>query len=229
MRVVFLGLAGAGKGTQAQTMAKHLAVPFVSSGDLFRDHQAKGTKMGLLAKGYMERGELVPDEVTIGMILERIGQKDARRGFVLDGFPRTLQQAQALDQVLGANSIDIAVYVKVDEEELVRRLSNRISCRRCGAPYQKDLLESQGVTRCPSCDGDLYQRPDDAPDVVRRRLQVQRPAIASLVKHYSSQSKLQEVNGQQSVEAVGRDILKVVSPPAQASRKSSIGKSASIG
>ena len=209
MRVVFLGLAGAGKGTQAKMVADHLHVPFVASGDLFRYHQAEGTELGLLAKGYMERGELVPDEVTIKMILERIGQEDARDGFVLDGFPRTLQQAKALDQALADSGIDRTLYIKVGEEELVRRLSGRISCRQCGTPYQKEVLDSQGVTQCPSCGGELYQRPDDEPELVRRRLQVQRPEIINLVDHYTSQGTLIEIEGEQSVEAVAEETLRV--------------------
>ena len=208
MRVVFLGLAGAGKGTQAMMVAERLHVPFVASGDLFRYHQAEGTELGILAKGYMELGELVPDEVTIKMILDRIGQEDAREGFVLDGFPRTLQQAEALDQALGANGIDRTLYIKVGEEELVRRLSGRVSCRQCGTPYQKEVMASQGLTRCPSCSGELYQRPDDEPELVRRRLQVQRPEIIRLVDHYTSQGKLIEIEGEQSVEAVAEDTLR---------------------
>ncbi len=184
---------------------------FVSSGDLFRYHQAEGTPLGLLAKGYMERGELVPDDVTINMILERIGQKDARNGFVLDGFPRTMQQAGALDKALKDGGIDAALYVKVREDELVRRLSDRVSCRQCGTPYQKTLLDSQGVTRCPSCGGELYQRPDDQPEVVRRRLQVQRLEIARLVDYYAGQGKLTEIEGEQSIEEVGREVWRALS------------------
>lgn len=210
MRIVFLGLAGAGKGTQAKMVAEHLGVPFVASGDLFRYHQANGTELGLLAKGYMERGELVPDQITIKMILERIGERDAHQGFVLDGFPRTLRQAQALEEALGKQGVAIALYIKVMEDELVRRLSNRISCRQCGSPYQKDKLDAQGVTRCPSCGGELYQRPDDDPQVVRRRLQVQQPEIARLVEHYSRQGKLTEVAGEQSMEAVAQEVLRAL-------------------
>ena len=219
MRIIFLGLAGAGKGTQAKGAAEHLGVAFVSSGDLFRYHQAEGTPLGLLAKGYMERGELVPDDVTITMILERINEKDARNGFVLDGFPRTLQQAGALDKALKDGGIDAALYVKVREEELVRRLSDRVSCRKCGTPYQKTLLDSQGVTRCPSCGGELYQRPDDQPEVVRRRLQVQRPEIAHLVEFYAGQGKLTEIEGEQGVEAVAKQIVRALSHHTSAAKK----------
>lgn len=192
-------------------VADRLGVPFVASGDLFRYHQAHGTELGLLAKTYMERGELVPDDVTIKMILERISQRDAREGFVLDGFPRTLQQAVALDRALQPGGISAALYVQVREEELVRRLSDRASCRQCGTPYQKSVLDAQGVTRCPSCGGELYQRDDDKPEVVRRRLQVQRPEIMRLVEHYAGQGKLTEIEGEQGIDAVAQDVEKAIS------------------
>ncbi|MBI4201247.1 MAG: adenylate kinase [Chloroflexi bacterium] len=215
MRIVLLGLAGAGKGTQGQALAQRLGVPFVASGDLFRSHQAQGTELGLLAKGHMERGELVPDEVTIRMILERIGEADCAGGFILDGFPRTLAQAEALDRALRNKRIDRAVYIRVGEEELVRRLSGRINCRRCGTPYQRDSLP-RGAVMCPNCGGELYQRPDDQPEVVRRRIRVQWPELSRLVEYYSNRSKLQEVNGEQSVELVRAAILKAIAQPAPA-------------
>ena len=211
MRIVFLGLTGAGKGTQAKRVAEQLDVPFVASGDLFRYHQAEGTELGILAKGYMERGDLVPDEVTIKMILERLSQSDAHEGFVLDGFPRTVQQAEALDQALGDNGINSSIYINVGEEELVRRLSGRVSCRKCGTPYQKDVLNSQGITVCPSCGGELYQRTDDEPQVVRHRLQVQTPEIIRLVEYYANQGKLVEIDGEQGVEAVAQEALRALS------------------
>ena len=209
MRIVLLGLAGAGKGTQAQILAQHLGVPYVSSGDLFRHHQFQGTELGLLAKGYMERGALVPDEVTTRMILERIEEEDCRDGFILDGFPRTLRQAQALDGALGGEPLDCAVYVKVDEDELVRRLSERVSCRECGAPYQRDLLDS--TMRCPACGGELYQREDDRPEVVRNRIQVQWPELTRLVDYYAGQKKLVEINGEQEVDEVAKEVLGAIS------------------
>lgn len=207
MRLIFLGLAGAGKGTQAQVLSEHLGVAFVSSGDMFRHHLSQNTELGKLAKGYMDKGELVPDDVTIRMVLDRINQKDCQKGFILDGFPRTLAQAQALDKALGNNSINKVMYIKVDEPELVRRLSSRISCRACGTPYQKELLPAN-ATRCPKCGGDLYQRADDQPEVVRKRLLVQWPEVTTLADYYGKQRKLAEVNGEQSVDRVGADLIK---------------------
>ncbi|MBI4202868.1 MAG: adenylate kinase [Chloroflexi bacterium] len=209
MRLVFLGLAGAGKGTQALVLSETLGLPFISSGDMFRYHLSQNTELGLLAKGYMDKGELVPDEVTIRMILDRIGQEDCRKGFILDGFPRTLAQAQALDAALDSGPVNRVLYIKVGEEELVRRLAGRISCRKCGTPYQLDLLPPN-ASECPRCGGELYQRADDQPDVVRRRIQVQWPEIHGLANYYAGQKKLVEINGEQSVEQVGADLLKTV-------------------
>ena len=217
MRIIFLGLAGAGKGTQAKVAAEHMGVAFVSSGDLFRFHQTEGTPLGLLAKSYMERGDLVPDDVAIRMILESIAHDSDGKGFVLDGFPRTLQQAGALDETLEGGGIDAVLYVKVREEELVRRLSDRVSCRRCGTPYQKEVTDAQSLTHCSSCGGELYQRPDDQPEIVRRRLQVQRPEITNLASYYTTQGKLTEIEGEQGVEAVAREVLKAISQYASAS------------
>ncbi len=213
MRIVFLGLAGAGKGTQAQVLSERFGLAFVSSGDLFRHHQSQGTELGLLAKSYMEKGELVPDEVTIRMILDRIEQEGCMPGFTLDGFPRTLVQAQALDEALGDEGIEKVLYVKVGEEELVRRLGGRVSCRQCNTPFQKDCLPA-GAVQCPRCSGELYQRADDQPDLVRRRLQLQWPEITGLVESYSGQGKLIEVNGEQSVEKVEREIAQALSSSA---------------
>ena len=212
--MVFLGLAGAGKGTQAQMVAQRLHIPYVASGDLFRYHQAQGTELGVLAKGYMEKGELVPDEVTIQMILEWIRGEERRTGFILDGFPRTLNQANALNQALGGNGIDYALYINVGEQELVRRLSGRVSCRQCGAPYQRDSLPSEAGTRCPTCGGELYQRPDDEPQVVRHRLQVQWSEMTRLLDYYANRGTLLEINGEQSIGEVGQEVLKALSEQA---------------
>ncbi len=205
MRIVLLGLAGVGKGTQAQMLARRLDAPYVSSGDLFRHHQAQGTELGMLAKGYMERGDLVPDEVTIQMILDWINEEEGRESFILDGYPRTLEQATALDRALGQEGIDRAYHIKVGTEELVRRLSGRVNCRQCGRPFQQDSLALESTTQCPACGGELYQRPDDQPQAVRRRLQVQEPGLTDLVDYYAGQGKLVEINGEQSVEDVGRE------------------------
>lgn len=209
MRLVLLGLAGAGKGTQAKLLSERLGVPHVASGALFRHHQSQGTKLGLLAKGYMERGELVPDDVTIRMILERIGQEDASEGFILDGFPRTLAQATALDDALGSDGLDLALCVVVGEEELVRRLSGRVNCRECGTPYSKNDLTSED-SKCPACGGELRQRADDEPEVVRKRLEVQRPGLEELTDHYARASKLVEIDGERAAEEVHRAALRAL-------------------
>lgn len=207
MRLVLLGLAGAGKGTQAKLLSARLGVPHVASGDLFRHHQSEGTELGLLTKGYMERGELVPDDVTIRMILERIGQKDASKGFILDGFPRTLEQATALDDVLGSDGLDLALCVVVNEEELVRRLSGRLNCKECSAPYSKDDFTSED-SNCPACGGELHRRADDEPEVVRNRLQVQRPGLEELAGHYARANKLVEIDGERTTEEVHEDAMR---------------------
>ncbi|MBI2865866.1 MAG: type I methionyl aminopeptidase [Chloroflexi bacterium] len=212
--LVLLGPPGAGKGTQAQAMARVLGVPHIASGDLFREHQSRGTELGLLAKSYMERGQLVPDEVTIRMVGERLAAGDARRGFVLDGFPRTLEQAKALDQVLSAQgcALNMVVYVKVPEEELVRRLGGRYLCRNCQQPYHEVSSPPSRSGICDKCGGELFQRPDDVPETVRKRLQVYLSQTAPLIGYYKEAGKLVEVNGNQPIEAVSRDVLSQVNP-----------------
>ena len=203
-----LGLAGAGKGTQAHLLSEELDVPSISSGDLFRYHRSQGTELGRLANRYMEKGELVPDGVTIRMILERIEQVGGA-GFVLDGFPRTLPQAGALDQALNGIPIEGAVYIQVSEDELVQRLSQRLVCDGCAVPYSKTDLDDG--SQCGKCDGVLYQRDDDKPEVVRNRLQVQWPGLEELLGHYSAQGKLIEINGEQPAEQVAEETLQAVS------------------
>ncbi len=208
MRIVLLGLAGAGKGTQAPLLSEELDVPSISSGDLFRYHRSQGTDLGRLANSYMEKGYLVPDDVTIKMILERIEQVGGT-GFVLDGFPRTLPQAGALDQALNGIPIEGAVYILVSEDELVQRLSQRLVCGGCGAPYSKIGLDA--AAQCKKCGGVLYQRDDDKPEVVRKRLQVQWSGLNELLDHYGAQGKLIEINGEQAAEQVAAETLRAVS------------------
>ena len=208
MRIVLLGPAGAGKGTQAHLLSEELGVPSISSGNLFRYHRSQGTELGRLANSYMEKGDLVPDDVTIRMILERIEQVGGS-GFVLDGFPRTLPQAGALDQALNGIPIECAVYIQVSEDELVQRLSQRLVCGNCGAPYSKTGLGT--TSQCEKCGGVLYQRDDDKPEVVRKRLQVQWSGLNELLDHYGAQGKLIEINGEQAAEQVATETLRAVS------------------
>ena len=203
-----LGLAGAGKGTQAHLLSEELDVSSISSGNLFRYHRSQGTELGLLANSYMEKGELVPDDVTIRMILEHIEQVGGA-GFVLDGFPRTLPQAGALDQALNGIPIEGAVYIQVSEDELVQRLSQRLVCDSCGAPYS--MVDLDAASQCEKCGGVLYQRDDDKPEVVRKRLQVQWSGLNELLGHYGAQGKLIEINGEQAAGQVAAETLRAVS------------------
>lgn len=211
MRIVLLGLLGAGKGTQAKMLSQRLGVAHVASGDLFRHHQEQGTELGLLVKRYMEQGQLVPDDVTIKMVLDQIGQEEYRHGFILDGFPRTVEQATALDGALGEAGVDCVAYMKVSREELIRRLSGRLICRKCQTPYHRHNSPPRVEGRCDRCGGELYQRADDQPEVVRRRLHVQEDQMAGLLDYYSKQGKLVEVDGEQPIEAVSKGMVEAIS------------------
>jgi adenylate kinase len=212
MRIVLLGPPGAGKGTQAAVLAKQAGVAHIASGDLFRKHLGEGTDLGKLAKTYMDKGELVPDEVTIRMVLERMAEPDAAGGYVLDGFPRTLPQAEALDaalaeqgQVIGATPL-----IEVDTEELVRRLSGRWICRSCQTPYHEISHPPKQAGVCDACGGQLYQRDDDKAEVVRERLGVYERQTAPLIGYYEGKGKLVRIDGQQPVEQVTTALLESV-------------------
>ena len=202
--MVLLGPPGAGKGTQAQKLAERLSLAHVASGDLFRQHQTRGTELGWQAQAYMERGELVPDQVTIQMVLERVQEPDCALGYILDGFPRTLEQARALDEALQkrGQAIDMALYIRVEPEELVRRLSGRLICRRCQTPYHRNTTPPQKEGVCDVCGGELYQREDDSTQAVRRRIQVYQDQTVPLVECYERQGKLRAVDGQQPIHQV---------------------------
>lgn len=203
MRLILLGPPGAGKGTQAKSLSQALSIAHVSSGDLFREHQARGTELGLLARSYMRQGVLVPDEVVIKMILERLEDEDCRAGMVLDGFPRTLEQAVALDEALADEAIDRVLHMVVKAEELTRRLAGRLVCRGCQTPYRQETAPE----RCSACGGELYQREDDREEAVKKRIQVYQTQTAPLVDYYRGQGKLAEVDGGQTIDEVSRDLL----------------------
>lgn len=211
MQLILLGPPGAGKGTQAQLIAERIGLAHIATGDMFREAVRRGTELGKLAQSYMDRGVLVPDDVTIRMLLERIEQPDAERGFMLDGFPRNLAQAQALDRALAAEGkrIDRVLLIQVSDDELVRRLSGRWLCRQCGAVYHELNNPPARAGVCDRCGGELYQRDDDRPETVRTRLQVQKPP-ADLVEHYRRAGVLVEVNGEQPLEAVTHDLLQAL-------------------
>jgi adenylate kinase len=197
MRLILLGLPGAGKGTQARVLAEQKSLLHISTGDMFREAAAEGTKLGLEAQEYMTKGELVPDEVTIGMLLERIEKPDAAAGLMLDGFPRTIPQAEALDRALEARGeqIDAVLYIQVPEDELIARLTGRWSCPNCGAIYHNQTNPPQTAEVCDECGEGLTQRKDDRPETVRARLDANREWTEALAVYYGAQDKLHEIDG----------------------------------
>jgi adenylate kinase len=221
MRLVLLGPPGAGKGTQAAKLAQQLGVPHIATGDLFRRAQEENTELGRLARSYMKKGQLVPDEVTIALVKERLEQGDCRHGFLLDGFPRTLAQAGALDQVLSQRreKLDRVVLLQVAHEELVKRLSGRWLCRSCQRPYHMVTSPPKRVGRCDSCGGELYQRDDDKEETVRRRLQVYEQQTKPLVEYYKKQGKLVAVDGQGAIEEITRRIVQALGATGKASTR----------
>jgi adenylate kinase len=210
--IIFLGAPGAGKGTQAAKAARELGVVHIATGDLFRQALEKETELGLKAKSYMEKGVLVPDQITIGMVLERISAPDLKAGAILDGFPRNLAQAQALDEALSqkGKAIDKVMYIKVPEEELLKRLGGRWICRQCQTPYHATNSPPKVEGRCDKCGGELYQRPDDTEESIRKRLEVYSVETAPLIDYYSQRGKLVEIDGGGSVDEVDRRIVAAI-------------------
>ena len=209
MYIIFLGAPGAGKGTQAAGVAQKMNLVHVASGDLFRQALNEGTELGLKAKAYMEKGVLVPDEITIAMVLERISAPDAAGGAILDGFPRNLKQAQALDKALAeqGKAIDKVVYIKVSEEALLKRLSGRRVCRQCQAPCHVTDSPPKVEGKCDKCGGELYQRADDTEESIKKRLEVYSVETSPLIDYYSREGKLVEVAGEGGVAAIGERIV----------------------
>lgn len=209
MYLVLLGPPGAGKGTQAERLEQTLSLPHVSSGELFRENIHNETELGLLAKGYIDRGDLVPDDVTIGMVRERLSRPDCDRGAILDGFPRTQPQAVALDGMLSqmGRQLDGVLYMAVPDEELVRRLSGRWLCRQCQTAYHTVFSPPREEGVCDACGGELYQREDDKPETVRARLEVYRQQTAPLIEYYREKGLLLEVDGSGDIDAVQKAMV----------------------
>ena len=204
MRLVLVGPPGAGKGTQAQFIASHFAVPKISTGDIFRTNVSDGTDLGLEARKYMDAGDLVPDEVTIGMVKERLSHDDTSEGFLLDGFPRTVQQAVVLDDMLAAHHVglDVVLELVVDDEEVVRRLSGRRTCRRCGHVWHLDFDPPATEGICDRCGGELFQRDDDSELTIRHRLEVYADQTSPLIGYYGDRGLLSGVDATGPVEDV---------------------------
>jgi len=204
MRIVLVGAPGAGKGTQAKYIGQHFGVPAISTGDIFRANLAAQTPLGLEAKRFMDKGDLVPDEVTIGIVRDRLSQPDADGGFLLDGFPRTLPQAEALDSMLDelGRPIDAALELRVDENEVVRRLSGRRTCRKCGHVWHTEFDPPKQEGVCDICGGELFQRDDDKPETIRRRLHVYNEQTAPLVGYYRDKGLLRTIEARGKVDEI---------------------------
>jgi adenylate kinase len=207
--VIILGAPGAGKGTQAEALVKEFGLVHVATGDLFRNALNKGTELGLKAKEYMEKGVLVPDEITTSMVLERIANES---DVLLDGFPRNVNQAAVLDKALDGQDkgIDKVVYVRVSEAELVKRLSGRWICRQCQTPYNANTSPPQVAGVCDRCGGELYQRADDTPETVKKRLEVYFNETAPVIDYYKKTGKLLEVDGEGDMSEISGRIIKAL-------------------
>lgn len=208
MRLVLVGPPGAGKGTQAEFIAAHLAVPKISTGDIFRDNVARGTELGVNARRYMDSGQLVPDQITIDMVRDRLADPDAADGFLLDGFPRTVPQAVALDKLVaelgagGGDGLDVVLELVVDDDEVIRRLSGRRTCRGCGKIWHVEFDPPLRDGICDRCGGKLFQREDDQAETVAERLRVYVRDTAPLVDYYGAQGKLVGIDATGPVEDV---------------------------
>jgi len=210
--IVLLGPPASGKGTQAARLKEILDLPHIASGDLFRENLKNETELGKKAKVYMDRGDLVPDDVTIAMVMERLSRPDCANGALLDGFPRTIAQAEALDQALAGqgNKISLALYIAVPDEVLVERVSGRRLCRLCGESYHVRFNPPKQPGVCDNDGGELYQRDDDKPETVRKRLQVYWEQTSPLIETYRDQGVLVEVDGDQAIDDVTADLRAVV-------------------
>lgn len=208
MNIIMLGAPGAGKGTHAADLSEHFGIPTISTGNMIREALKNSTEMGLKAKSYMDEGKLVPDEVVIGIVKERLSEDDCKKGFILDGFPRTIPQAEALDN-MGVN-VEYAINIDVSDERIIKRMSGRRVCEGCGRPYhivnQKPMVE--GI--CDDCNGTLVQRKDDHPDTVLARLNIYHNETEPLVDYYRQQGKLVDIEGLDDVDLTTSNILKII-------------------
>jgi adenylate kinase len=204
MRLVLVGAPGAGKGTQAKYIGQRFAIPAISTGDIFRANLAAQTPLGIEAKRYMDKGDLVPDEVTIGIVRDRLSQDDTGPGFLLDGFPRTLPQAAALDDMLAdlGLPLDVVLELKADEDEVVRRLSGRRTCRNCGHVWHTEFDPPKTDGVCDICGGELFQRDDDKPETIRRRLEVYNEQTSPLIGYYRDKGLLRTIDAEGKVDEV---------------------------
>ena len=213
MNLILMGLPGAGTGTQAEKIIAEYQIPQISTGDMFRAAIANQTALGLKAKEYMDRGDLVPDEVTNGIVKERLAQDDTKNGFLLDGFPRTLDQAKALDEMLAdlGKKIDAVIDINVPEEVLVERLTGRYMCRSCGASFHKVFKPTKVEGTCDRCGShEFYQRDDDKPETVKNRLAVNIKNSEPILAYYKEQGLLKSIDGNRDIDAVFKDVQAII-------------------
>ena len=212
MKIVFMGPPGAGKGTQAEKIVENYQIPHISTGDMFRKAIKDQTELGMVAKRYMDQGALVPDHVTIGIVKDRLSESDCKSGFLLDGFPRTVDQAKALDEILTSldSKIDYVINIDVDLDILKERLTGRRICRSCGATYHMIFNPPKNADVCDKCGGELYQRKDDNEETVGNRLNVYVSQTKPLLDYYSLAGNLVNINGQQSIDLVFEEIREVL-------------------
>lgn len=212
MKIIMLGAPGAGKGTQAKMIAEKYGIPHISTGDIFRANIKNGTELGMKAKSFMDKGELVPDELTVSMLLDRVGQPDCRDGYVLDGFPRTIPQAEELDKALSERKeqIDFAVDVDVPDGNIVKRMSGRRACLKCGATYHMEHIPPKKEGICDSCGSDLVLRDDDKAETVLKRLQVYHDQTQPLIDFYTRKGILKTVDGTRDMKDVFAAIVEIL-------------------
>ncbi len=212
MNIIMLGPPGAGKGTQAQMLAEKYGIPQISTGDMLRAAVAEGTELGKKAKEYMDKGQLVPDEVVIGIVKERLSKPDCEKGFILDGFPRTVAQAEALDKMLAemGKKIDYVINIVVPDEEILKRLTGRRTCRKCGAMYHVIYNPPKVEGVCDKCGGELYQRDDDKEETIKNRLSVYHSQTAPLIGYYRKKGVLVNIDGTKDIKSIFEDICAVL-------------------
>ena len=212
MKIIMLGAPGAGKGTQAKKIAEKYQIPHISTGDIFRANIKGGTELGMKAKTFMDQGRLVPDEITIGMLMDRIGQEDCINGYVLDGFPRTIPQAESLTKALAerGEKVDYAINVDVPDENIINRMSGRRACLGCGATYHITFNPPVKEGICDTCGQELVLRDDDKPETVKKRLDVYHQQTQPLIDYYKNAEVLAEVDGTQPMDAVFQGIVEIL-------------------
>ena len=216
MNIILMGLPGAGKGTQAEKIVATYGIPHISTGDMFRAAMQQETELGLKAKSFMDKGELVPDEVTNGIVKERLQQADTEKGFLLDGFPRTQAQAEALDKILAElnRSIDAVINIEVNPDILMERLTGRIICRNCGATYHKTNNPTKVEGTCDRCGShDFYQREDDKPETVENRIQINIEQSKPILNYYNAKGLLRNVDGESGIDNLFKTIQSIMGEP----------------